>query len=327
MDQIGKLTRRGVLPLSLLLAGPFTLQMHASGQAVAPGASGYSLIYDPVRRAAVLVGGMRSDSIEVLWNWDGRRWTEIPESSLPRRRLGAAVYDSRRERLVLFGGNQGFGNLLAATWEWNGRSWQRMGDTTAGSRDHHAMAYDATRGRTVMFGGRSAATTAPAETWEWDGLRWALVATSGPIPRARTAMAFDRTRRQTVLFGGATWSNGPGDAQQFFGDTWTWDGNHWTRTSSDGPPPRYAHAVSFDDRAGVVLLYGGENATTKFEDMWQWDGKRWSEITLTGPTPGPRYFPKMVFDRARGRTVLYGGSASSMATWEWDGTRWHEIAQ
>ena len=65
----------------------------------------------------------------------------------------------------------------------------------------------------------------------------------------------------------------------------------------------------FDERAGVVLLYSGAAAhrDAPLSDMWQWDGVRWSEIRLEGPTPGYRYQPVMVYDRARGRTVLYGG--------------------
>ncbi len=43
---------------------------------------------------------------------------------------------------------------------------------------------------------------------------------------------------------------------------------------------------------------------------------------LTGPTPGHRYQPVMVYDRARARTVLYGGIGGPSDTWEWDGQRW-----
>jgi hypothetical protein len=59
--------------------------------------------------------------------------------------------------------------------------------------------------------------------------------------------------------------------------------------------------------------------------MWQWDGERWTEIRLTGRTPGHRYQPVMVYDHARGRTVLYGGIGAAADTWEWDGRRWEAI--
>ena len=35
--------------------------------------------------------------------------------------------------------------------------------------------------------------------------------------------------------------------------------------------------------------------------------------------------PVMVYDRARQKTVLYGGIAGSGDTWEWDGQQWRQI--
>ena len=103
----------------------------------------------------------------------------------------------------------------------------------------------------------------------------------------------------------------------------------WRKVADQGPRARYAHGMVFDERAGVVLLYSGAAAhrDAPLEDMWQWDGTRWTEIRLSGPTPGYRYQPVMAYDRARGKTVLYGGiQGSRNDTWEWDGRQWSEIA-
>jgi hypothetical protein len=85
--------------------------------------------------------------------------------------------------------------------------------------------------------------------------------------------------------------------------------------------------MAFDEREGVVLLYGGAAAHrgAALGDMWRWDGKRWTEIVLTGATPGHRYQPVMVYDRARARTVLHGGLGGPHDTWEWDGQRWRQV--
>jgi hypothetical protein len=139
---------------------------------------------------------------------------------------------------------------------------------------------------------------------------------------------YDKVRRQVVLFGGVSAPDGPRGDQRFLTDTWVWEGRSWRKVSGVGPPGRYAHGMVFDERAGVVLLYGGAatHSDTSLADMWQWDGRRWSEIRLTGPTPGFRYQPIMVYDRARGKTVLYGGILGSRNdTWEWDGRAWREI--
>src|SRR5437773_9193 len=79
-----------------------------------------------------------------------RRLRRRPETSPSARSLSAMVYDSFRERTVLFSGNNG----AADTWEWDGTNWSlRSPSTSPSARAYHAMAYDALRHRTVLFGG------------------------------------------------------------------------------------------------------------------------------------------------------------------------------
>jgi hypothetical protein len=181
-----------------------------------------------------------------------------------------------------------------------------------------------------MFGGIPADRSGPwpTDTWMLQDDRWTRVATDGPPGRGRTALAYDARRRLVVLFGGVSAAPAPNQPQAFLGDTWTWDGRRWQKLSDAGPPGRYAHGMVFDERAGVVLLYGGAAAhrNAPLSDMWQWDGSTWTEIRLDGPTPGHRYQPVMVYDRARARTVLYGGIGGARDTWEWDGRRWRQAA-
>jgi hypothetical protein len=206
-----------------------------------------------------------------------------------------------------------------------------MGDTSAGARDHHSMVFDAARGNTIMFGGglfprRPGAW--PTDTWTWDGNAWKRAATDGPIGRAVTSLVYDSRRKQVVMFGGVGAPEGAERTQRSFGETWVWEGSTWRQVSSEGPEPRNRHAMAFDARAGVALLYGGSVGQRQFADMWQWDGQRWSEIRLTGETPGPRELHSMVYDAARDRTILYGGNSKGRVlddTWEWDGTRWRHV--
>lgn len=53
----------------------------------------------------------------------------------------------------------------------------------------------------------------------------------------------------------------------------------------------------------------------------------WSPVAQPGPSQTSGY--AMAYDSARGRTVLFGGSAPSSYladTWEWDGTSWTQVA-
>jgi hypothetical protein len=135
-------------------------------------------------------------------------------------------------------------------------------------------------------------------------------------------MTYDATRGNIVLFGGY------GEDRVYRTDTWTWDGRAWTRAAVDGPAGRAGARMAYDERADVVVMYGGSNPGGRLGDMWQWDGQRWTEVTQGSVTPGPRNGHAMAYDAHRHRLVLYGGYSGGPATadtWEWDGSSWRQI--
>ena len=290
--------------------------------------------FDEQLRRVVLVGGEgqpRAGEHDRVWSWTGMRWEPVTESGPPSRVNAAAAYDSSRGKAIVVGGARlasgSTWDVIGDTWEGDRSGWRQTHDIDP--RDHHTLVADE-RGTVLMFGGIPTARSGPwpADTWTLGPGGWARVASEGPIARARTALAYDRSRRQVVLFGGVSAPSVPGQQQTFLNDTWVWQGGTWRKAAGLGPRGRYAHAMVFDERAGVVLLYSGSAAHRDgpLTDMWQWDGTRWTEIPLTSPTPGHRYQPVMVYDRERGRTVLYGGlQGSRYETWEWAGKRWTAI--
>ena len=292
--------------------------------------------YDPRLRRVVLVGGAadaKHGARDAVWSWSAARWELETDSGPPSRANAAAAYDARRAVAVVAGGagraaDDSSWTVGGETWEGSSpAAWRRGADMPP--RDHHAVVA-ARDGAVLMFGGIPAGGAAPwpTDTWVLGGDRWTRVASDGPPGRARAALAYDAKRGQVVLFGGVSAPAGPDGAQTFLHDTWIWDGARWRQATAHGPRGRYAHAMAYDERAGVVLLYGGSaaHAGAPLTDMWQWDGVRWTEIALSGASPGFRYQPVMVHDRARGRTVLHGGLQGSRGeTWEWDGRRWRAI--
>ena len=318
-----------IAPLVLVRAGERAAQ--PSAKAPAPNADHAVGFFDERRQRVVLVGGpgdARSDVRDRVWSWSGTAWELVTDAGPPGRTNAAAAYDRRRSAPVVAGGSQRSARddqwqVVGDTWSGERDGWRRIGDIAA--RDHHALVADG-EGTVMMFGGIPADRSGPwpSDTWALRGDRWERLAVDGPPGRGRTALAYDAARRQVVLFGGASAPPGPKEPQTFLDDTWVWERGSWRRLSVSGPRGRYAHAMVFDERAGVVLLYSGSAAHSNapLTDMWQWDGSRWSEIPLTGPTPGHRYQPVVVYDRARGRTVLFGGIGGQHDTWEWDGQRW-----
>jgi hypothetical protein len=128
---------------------------------------------------------------------------------------------------------------------------------------------------------------------------------------------FDTFRRRIVLFGNSDHATA--------NDTWGWDGRAWTLLAAHGPPRRGVHAMTFDIRRGVAVLFGGYGSGNTFlNDTWEWDGRTWTRIH-TAVSPSPRFDTFMTYDAARNRTVLFGGRGESgnlADTWEYDGRTW-----
>jgi len=325
---------------AVLLHQSLAAQQEAAGSRMGSAPSGPRLeravgYYDARLQRVVLVGGSGQPQTglrDQVWSWNGRRWEIVTMSGPPSRTNAAGAYDLSSGKGVVAGGSTRSADgskweVLGDSWSGDRENWNRIGDIAP--RDHQSMVTDGS-GRVLLFGGIPAGRSGPwpTDTYQLGSDGWTRVASDGPAGRGRTAVAFDSARRQVVLFGGVTAPSGPQGQQTFLNDTWIWQDERWRKVGESGPPGRYAHAMVFDERARVVLLYSGSAAHSKapLTDMWQWDGQRWSEVPQNGPTPGHRYQPVMVYDRARGKTVLYGGLGESKDdTWEWDGQRWQEI--
>jgi Galactose oxidase, central domain len=244
-------------------------------------------------------------------------WTQIKPTAWPAARPHyAIVYDSARQRTVLYGGvvYGGSPHVSAETWEWDGRNWTQIKPILSPSaRQLHAMAYDSARQRTVLFGG--AGTGRFGDTWEWDGRNWIQIKpTNSPSARFASAMAYDSSRQRTVLFGGMS-------ARGYLGDTWEWDGKNWIQMKpTSSPPARMFHAVAYDSARRRTVLFGGYD-NNELADTWEWDGRNWTQMKPAS-SPGKRWFHAMAYDSARQRTVLFGGLNAARDTWEWGGRNW-----
>jgi hypothetical protein len=199
-----------------------------------PGARDHhAMVYDSARGVVVLFGGNRGTpgkevELDDTWLYDGTRWTLDAGARPPARSTHRLVYDSRRQRVVLFGGWSAAG-LLGDTWEWDGVAWRLASTAGPSARFASRMAYDARRRQTVLFGGRGAEGDL-ADTWTWDGTAWTQHAPTGPSARNVHAMAYDPRRERVVLYGGL-------HAGDRLADTWTWDGARWQRAPDDARTP------------------------------------------------------------------------------------------
>jgi len=250
------------------------------------------LAASPTPGRVVMFGGGRvnlspGNLVEgTTWEFDTQTltWTNMtPAGPSPSaRQLAGIVYDSWRDRTVLFGGTNGFGSVFYSdTWEWDGTAWANVSPVEGPSpsaRAWHTMAFDSARGRTVLFGGYNGRQL--GDTWAWDGAQWTQVTTSlSPSPRSSSAMAYDSSTQRIVLFAGSHgWPIG-------LNDTWEYDGTNWTPVSIAGPvpPPQYLHRMIGDAARGGILVYGGfGNGWSPLNDTWRYH----RAVPVFAGTPG-----------------------------------------
>lgn len=96
---------------------------------------------------------------------------------------------------------------------------------------------------------------------------------------------------------------------------------------SSYPSARTSHAMTYDSRRGVVVLFGGNTNTGLSNDTWEWNGVSWVQRTPAN-SPLARSSHGMAYDSARGVVVLFGGQKDQSDTnhfddtWEWNGVNW-----
>ncbi|HEY2515473.1 MAG TPA: kelch repeat-containing protein, partial [Polyangiaceae bacterium] len=237
---------------------------------------------------------------------------------------GAAVYPSAQPATPI------------GTWEWDGAQWTSRACTGAPlALSQAALAYDAAHDRVLLYGGLVGAGVAAQSAgptgavWQLDpaACTWSPGVAAGPA-RVNALAAWDSDREKLVVFGGA-----PAPTVAIVNDTWELDpaGGVWIRRATTGPSARSGAAMTYDARRKKVVLFGGTptaaNPAGPSADLWEYDGAigAWTQATPGGAAPAPRTNASLVFDPARGTSVLLGGTdahGSRFDAWEWDGVGW-----
>jgi hypothetical protein len=243
-----------------------------------------AIAYDDARKKVVLFGGNRvlfgktPDENRFLgdtWEWDGETWTQIMVAGPAPRAEAAMAFDSRRRRMMLFGGHNRAGSeggRFGDTWEWDGKRWVEMKTSGPSPRNGAAQVYDSGRGKIVLFGG-STAEAVSGETWEWNGTQWVKNEAALAQGRFNSVMAYDSSRQKVIRYGGRY-------AGKPLGDTWQYDGRTWVQLTTIGPTPRNHTAMVYDPKRKTIVLFGGHDfglhdEVNVFGDTWEWDGAKW----------------------------------------------------
>ncbi len=187
--------------------------------------------------------------------------------------------------------------------------------------------YDPGR-RAVTFIQSDADPEAGPHAWSWDGAAWTAAGTSPNTPARRlwSSVVADTLNGRLIMFGGR------GNTTDAPTNTWAWNGAAWTVVGNGGPSPRYLHGMVYDAARDEVLLYGGRNTTGPLSvgETWVFREGVWTRRPNGAPGMISRRGHAMVYDAARGKTVVFGGRDSNNApmndTWEWNGAAWTRVA-
>jgi hypothetical protein len=139
-------------------------------------------------------------------------WTQLFPGGVPPSARGGhtAVYDSQRQRMLVFGGLAQ--STLNDVWELTltePLEWHRLepDGTLPPARWRHAAIYDPMRVRMLVFGGFGNSGDR-ADLWQLDlsvePAVWSQIIPVGPAPSARSehSAIFDPIRDRMIVFGG-----------------------------------------------------------------------------------------------------------------------------
>jgi galactose oxidase-like protein len=238
-----------------------------SSAATVPVSGDAAMAYDPSIGKVVLFGGGTGSFGDVLaqtWTYDGVTWTLTAPATSPPARTGATMaFDPAIGRLVLFGGNNGNGDLICQpsalddTWTYDGSTWTPQSPpSTPGRREGAVMVFDTATNQLVLFGGTFGENGASCnihvlfnDTWNYDGTTWTRLAPSvSPPMRFGPAAVYNPPTGQIILFGGESPRLVP------LQETWAYQpvGTGYRLVASDGGV--FAFNASFQGSTGNIRL-------------------------------------------------------------------------
>lgn len=196
---------------------------------------GTAAVLDPISRTLVSFGGFTDEGrFDDTWRFDvdGQVWHETGAAIRPSARcLHSASYDSRRHRMIIYGGqrNGPLGDIWA--YDLTDNTWREMTpDTRPAGRTFPAHAYDPDNDRVIIFGGNRGAEGKSNGTWAFDliGETWEEMdgENEPPAPRDGAAAVYIAAQGRLVLFGG---SGTDGN----FADVWALEGLSPTAAAVD----------------------------------------------------------------------------------------------
>jgi hypothetical protein len=185
-----------------------------------PNRYGHSMVYDRESDRMIVFGGWSfAENVGVndtwVYDYNTDAWSEILSAvKPPGRNFQAMAYDSKADRVIMWGGDTGGVNDTSVwAFDFNTQRWEeRKPSAGPTNRWLHEMAYDSEADRTILYGGYTGSgAQAPnynlnsSETWAYDyNLNtWTLLSPNGnPGALSEFGLAYLESVDGLLLFGG-----------------------------------------------------------------------------------------------------------------------------
>lgn len=270
-----------------------------------------SLVDQPSRQRLLAYGGFTTDGVLAdTWEWDGLGWIRRTPSTNPGPRSAAATtFDSKRQRVLLFGGVKllapPYPAASAELWQWNGSEWSTVSTPHAPPSVAGAVfTWDPETHRGLLFSGGTPVPTQDGNAemqavdlyWSFDGRDWSEIAAPQvrPAARAFASSIWDPIGKRMLVHGGfrkALFVDGlvAGKPEDLCNDTWSWDGTTWVQFAQGAVESEYGlTSMGYDPESQRVLLIverptvprtdgqgTGETSLYALEgDTWKWVSAR-----------------------------------------------------
>lgn len=227
------------------------------------------LVSDGSSQGLTLIGGRRDGHVHAdVWRGDGAMWKQVNTTGGPGPiEHGAAAFDPKRKRVVVFGGGTGR-TRGAKTWEWTGERWLEFEVPGPAPRVGHGMAWSEADGGVLLYGGFAAEQF--RDLWRWDGRAWLRLTDQGPTFTEGHVVAEAPAGIYIV---------GPGRTDAATVRAWQWRDGAFHAAGGDGPRMRLGATATFDRTRRALIYWGGSDpAGTPSETVQEFDGSRWRTI-------------------------------------------------
>ncbi len=185
-----------------------------------PNRSSTSMVYDSNRNVIVLFGGAgNGGKLADTWEYDysANNWTNVTPSTSPSaRNWPGLAYDSERNEVILFGGQDANNDYVNDTWVYDGTSWTDISNSVRPSNRLGVINYDPLRDRTLLIGGDNG--TYLTDVWDFDNEydQWHRIYDDESIQKIGGTL-FDSVNNVTIMFVGTGdfWDN-----SEYVNETW-----------------------------------------------------------------------------------------------------------